>query len=54
MRVRFITDCAERRRILGACHIDVTAGYMGVKRTLARISERCGMGLSRISMLKIW
>ena len=30
----------ERKRILYACHVDPTAGYLGKSRTIYRIKER--------------
>ena len=30
----------ERKKIALSCHVDVTSGHMGLKKTLARITER--------------
>lgn len=38
--MRFIRSKEEQSRILHACHDDPTSGHMGVKKTIARISER--------------
>lgn len=40
MEVRYIRNSDEKLRILKAGHMDATADHMGVKRTLARITER--------------
>ena len=40
VEVRYICNPDEQRKILSACHVDPTAGHMGAKRTLSRISER--------------
>ena len=40
LQVRYITNPAEKQRILQACHHDPTSGHMGSKRTLAHITER--------------
>ena len=40
VEVKYIRERAEQERILRANHIDVTAGHMGVKKTLNRINER--------------
>ena len=31
---------SERKRIISACHSDLTSGNFGVKRTISRIRER--------------
>ena len=38
--VRYIQNRDEKMKILKACHLDPTAGHLGVKRTLSRITER--------------
>ena len=40
VEVRYIKNKEEQQRILTACHLDPTSGRMGVKKTLARITER--------------
>ena len=30
----------ERTKILKACHVDATAGHMGIKKTVSKITER--------------
>ena len=40
VEVKYIRERGEQERILRANHIDVTAGHMGVKKTLNRINER--------------
>ena len=40
VELRYIGDASEQQKILQACHIDTTAGHMGEKKTIARISER--------------
>jgi hypothetical protein len=38
--VRYVRSSEERCRILKACHVDLTSGHMGVKRTSHRVLER--------------
>ena len=38
--VRYVRSSEERCRILKACHVDITSGHMGVKRTSHRVLER--------------
>lgn len=33
-------DLKEKQQILEDCHCDATSGHMGIKKTLARITER--------------
>ena len=40
MQVRYITNHKEKEQILEDCHCDATSGHMGIKKTLARITER--------------
>ena len=37
-RVKIITDPAEQKRILEACHSDFTSGHFGVTKTCKRLS----------------
>ena len=39
-QVRCITAKEERSRIVDSCHTDPTSGHLGIKKTVARISER--------------
>eukprot|EP00731_Ephydatia_muelleri_P004908 Em0002g1084a len=41
--VRYVRSSEERCSILKACHVDITSGHMGVKRTSHRILERFGV-----------
>ena len=38
--VRYVRSSEERCSILKACHVDITSGHMGVKRTSHRVLER--------------
>ena len=38
-RVKIITDPKEQRRILEACHSNVTSGHFGVTKTFKRLTE---------------
>ena len=38
--VRCVRTRAEQLQILAACHLDPSAGHMGERRTIKRISER--------------
>ena len=38
--MRFVRHREEQLKILAACHLDPTAGHMGEKRTVKRITER--------------
>ena len=38
--VRYVRSSEERCRIFKACHVDLTSGHMGVKRTSYRVLER--------------
>ena len=40
MELRYIRCREEQLRILRACHVDPTAGHMGVNKTICKISER--------------
>lgn len=40
VELRFIRTRSEQLKILKACHKDPTAGHMGIKKTINRISER--------------
>ena len=40
LQVRFILEKAERRRILEVCHHHPTSGHFGIRKTLARVTER--------------
>ena len=40
MLLRFVHCKNEQKRILHACHVDVTAGHIGKTRTLFKIKER--------------
>ena len=40
VELRFIRERDEQLRIVKACHIDPTAGHLGEKKTVSRISER--------------
>ena len=40
VKLRYIQDISERRRILHACHVERTAGHLGRTRTFHRIKER--------------
>ena len=44
--VRYVRSSEERCRIFKACHVDLTSGHMGVKRTSYRVFffERCNKG----------
>ena len=33
-------DPKEQRRIVTACHSDITSGHLGIAKTVARIKER--------------
>ena len=39
-RVKIIIDPAEQKRILEACHSDITSGHFGVTKTCKRLTER--------------
>ena len=39
-KVKIITDPAEQKRILEACHSDFTSGHFGVTKTCKRLTER--------------
>ena len=39
-KVKIITDPKEQKRILEACHSDVTSGHFGVTKTCKRLTER--------------
>lgn len=39
-KVKIITDPNEQKRILEACHSDVTSGHFGVTKTCKRLTER--------------
>lgn len=38
--LKYIKDKSDQLRILKSCHIDVTSGHLGVKKTAFRIKER--------------
>ncbi|KAL5484254.1 hypothetical protein EMCRGX_G020716 [Ephydatia muelleri] len=38
--VRYVRSSEERCSIMKACHVDITSGHMGVKRTSHRVLER--------------
>ena len=40
LELRFVRTREDQPKILAACHSDPTAGHMGEKRTIARITER--------------
>lgn len=40
VELRYIRSRDEQLKILRACHVDPTAGHMGQKKTMCRISER--------------
>ncbi len=40
VELRYIKSREEQLRILQACHVDPTAGHMGVTKTVRKISER--------------
>ena len=40
LELRYIRTRDEQLNILRACHMDPTAGHLGVKKTVCRISER--------------
>ncbi|KAL5491279.1 hypothetical protein EMCRGX_G016535 [Ephydatia muelleri] len=40
LELRFVRTREEQLKILAACHHDPTAGHMGLKRTIKRITER--------------
>ena len=40
LELRFVRTREEQLKILAACHSDTTAGHMGEKQTIARITER--------------
>lgn len=40
IQLRYIRSKEEQLRILRACHCDATSGHLGLKKTLARITER--------------
>ena len=40
IELRYIQHHEEQEKILRACHVDPTAGHMGVKKTVNRITER--------------
>ena len=40
IELRYIQNREEQVKILKACHIDPTAGHMGIKKTVHRITER--------------
>eukprot|EP00731_Ephydatia_muelleri_P015149 Em0008g869a len=39
--VRYIQNLKERHKIALACHVHPTSGHNGVKKTIARVKERC-------------
>ena len=39
-KVKIITNPKEQKRILEACHSDVTSGHFGVTKTCKRLTER--------------
>ena len=46
VELRYIRARDEQMRILRSCHIDPTAGHLGEKKTIAKISERfCWTGI---------
>ena len=48
---------SEQLKVLKACHKDPTAGHMGIKRTINRISERFywpGIVADVKNMVRIW
>ena len=38
--MKIVTDQQEQKRIMISCHSDETSGHFGVRKTVARISER--------------
>ena len=40
IKLRYIANQDEQAKILQACHVDPTAGHMGIKKTVSRITER--------------
>lgn len=40
VELRYVRTRSEQLRILKACHMDLTAGHMGIKKTINRITER--------------
>ncbi len=38
--VKYIKDRSDQLRILKSCHVYVTSGHMGVKKSALRIKER--------------
>ena len=39
-KVKIITEPEEQKRILEACHSDVTSGHFGIMKTCKRLTER--------------
>ena len=37
--MKYIQNPTERRKITLACHVHPTSGYLGVKKTIARVKE---------------
>ena len=40
LELRYVKTRDEQLNILRACHMDPTAGHLGMKKTVCRISER--------------
>ena len=45
VEVHLVRNRREQLKILEACHFDPTAGHMGEKRTIARITALCDINI---------